>query len=165
MHQLILFLSNRVDWLVPLGGGLCPSAEASADSRAPCWSLFLGCILLGVRFTKEIKRSFWCRLLRTCAVTLLIQLNDDIDNAFSIAVITAFPVNQWASMLITPRTYQLAQNTNQWDNARDQQYPARFRSFTGWQTDIADAQRAHKMLLVHQSGNVRVCEVIRFVLS
>lgn len=70
-------------------------------------------------------------------------------------------------MLITPRTYQLAQNTNQWDLTResDQQYPARFRSLTGWQTDFADAQRAHKMLLVHQSGHVRVGEVIRFVLS
>jgi hypothetical protein len=65
-------------------------------------------------------------------------------------------------MLITPRTYQLAQNTNQCDVARDQQYPARFRSLTGWQTDIADAQKAHKMLLVHQSGYVRVGEVIRY---
>ncbi|CRG88725.1 Inositol hexakisphosphate and diphosphoinositol-pentakisphosphate kinase [Talaromyces islandicus] len=59
----------------------------------------------------------------------------------------------------------LAQNTNQWDVARNQQYPAKFRSLTGWQTDIADAQRAHKMLLVHQSGHVRIGEVIRYTLT
>ncbi|KAH8689793.1 putative serine esterase-domain-containing protein [Talaromyces proteolyticus] len=69
-------------------------------------------------------------------------------------------------MLITPRTYYLAQHSNQRNSSDDRQYPARFHSLTGWHTtDGADAHRARKMLLVHQSGYVRVGEAVRYTLT
>ncbi|OKL63337.1 hypothetical protein UA08_02114 [Talaromyces atroroseus] len=73
-----------------------------------------------------------------------------------------------ASMLITPRTYQLAQEdrTDRWNRSSDNIHlSARFHSLTGWHADKAETERAYKMLLVHQSGYVRVGEVVRYTLT
>lgn len=69
-------------------------------------------------------------------------------------------------MLITPRTYQLSQeDTDRWNRASDNVHLSpRFHTLIGWRADKAEAFRAYKMLLVHQSGYVRVGEVVRFAL-
>lgn len=57
-------------------------------------------------------------------------------------------------MLLTPRTYSLAQT--------DSRPGASYFLLTPSQREIqAEAQRARKMLLLHQTGSVKVGEVVR----
>jgi hypothetical protein len=65
-------------------------------------------------------------------------------------------------MLITPRTYSLSQTPDRGVRAYND-CPPRFHSLAGWRAGIAEVRRAVEMLLVHQSGYVRVGEVVRFV--
>ncbi|EED14192.1 lipase/serine esterase, putative [Talaromyces stipitatus ATCC 10500] len=70
-------------------------------------------------------------------------------------------------MLITPRTYQLSQeDTDRWNRTSDNVHLSpRFHTLLGWRADKAEAIQAYKMLLVHQSGYVRVGEVVRYTLT
>uniref|UniRef100_A0A093UWQ0 Putative lipase ROG1 n=1 Tax=Talaromyces marneffei PM1 TaxID=1077442 RepID=A0A093UWQ0_TALMA len=70
-------------------------------------------------------------------------------------------------MLLTPRTYQLSQeDTGRWSRTSDNIHLSpRFHTLIGWRADKAEAVRAYKMLLVHQSGYVRVGEVVRYTLT
>lgn len=70
-------------------------------------------------------------------------------------------------MLVTGRTYQLSQqDTDRWTgNSDSERLLHRFHTLSGWRADRAEALRAYKMLLVHQSGYVRIGEVVRCVFS
>jgi hypothetical protein len=64
-------------------------------------------------------------------------------------------------MLLTPRTYQLAQRP---DLGRTRPAPAYFLCATQSRTQRDQEQRrARRMLLLHQTGSVKVGEVVRCV--
>jgi hypothetical protein len=64
-------------------------------------------------------------------------------------------------MLLTPRTYLLAQTP---DAGSTRPEPSFFLCGTPSRKQLAAEQRrARKMLLVHQTGTVRVGEVVRYV--
>lgn len=82
-------------------------------------------------------------------------------------------------MLVSPRIYSLAQTpdravqsdtttgqgSEEQGNKKDtSRVPLRFHTLLGWRIDTAsvDAQRAARMLLVHQTGSVKVGDVVRY---
>ena len=64
-------------------------------------------------------------------------------------------------MLLTPRTYSLAQTA---DHGRTRPEPGYFLRVQSQRERQAEQQRARRMLLVHQTGSVKVGEVVRWVL-
>ena len=60
-------------------------------------------------------------------------------------------------MLVVPRLYQLSQIPDK--GLRDD--TAHFHALTGWRYNATDYRHAAEMLLVHQSGAVKVGEVVR----
>ncbi|KAL4868932.1 hypothetical protein BDV12DRAFT_196735 [Aspergillus spectabilis] len=62
-------------------------------------------------------------------------------------------------MLITPRTYSASQTQDRIPN------PPRVGSSAGWHPNPANAGRETEMLLIRQTGSVRVGEVIRYTLT
>jgi hypothetical protein len=64
-------------------------------------------------------------------------------------------------MLLTPRTYHLAQTP---DEGSTRPAPSYFVCATQSRKQLEDAKkRARRMLLLHQTGSVRVGEVVRCV--
>jgi hypothetical protein len=64
-------------------------------------------------------------------------------------------------MLLTPRTYLLGQTP---DAGSTRPEPSYFLCGTRSQKELdADKRRAIKMLLLHQTGSVKVGEVVRYV--
>lgn len=64
-------------------------------------------------------------------------------------------------MLITPRTYSASQSPGRaLVNSRTEAAP-RFYTFAGWHQSPGGKASTPEMLLVHQTGSVRVGEVAR----
>ncbi|KAL2816773.1 putative serine esterase-domain-containing protein [Aspergillus granulosus] len=68
-------------------------------------------------------------------------------------------------MLLTPRTYSASQTPDRIFKSSDSPSRLRFRSFEGWMSDPAAAGQATEMLLIRQTGSVRVGEVVRYTLT
>ncbi|KAL2836222.1 putative serine esterase-domain-containing protein [Aspergillus pseudoustus] len=68
-------------------------------------------------------------------------------------------------MLITPRIYSASQTPDRIVNSSDSASRPRFRSLEGWKSDLAVAGQTTEMLLVRQTGSVRVGEVVRYTLT
>ncbi|KAJ5151780.1 hypothetical protein N7492_010075 [Penicillium capsulatum] len=65
-------------------------------------------------------------------------------------------------MLITPRTYSASQTPDRRATASQPEAAFRFHTLAGWRQTLVDARPAPGMLLAHQTGSVRVGEVIRY---
>lgn len=63
-------------------------------------------------------------------------------------------------MLLTPRTYSLARTA---DEGRTRPEPSFFLCTPSRKEIAAEEQRARNMLLLHQTGAVKVGEVVRYV--
>jgi hypothetical protein len=64
-------------------------------------------------------------------------------------------------MLITPRTYSASQTPDQVPAASRTEGAPRFYTLAGWRQSLAEENPTADMLLVHQTGSVRVGEIIR----
>jgi hypothetical protein len=64
-------------------------------------------------------------------------------------------------MLLTPRVYQLASAPDR-DLENTVAASPYIRLSPGWKTQRVQQKHAQKMLLVHQTGNVKVGEVVRY---
>ncbi|KAL2794287.1 putative serine esterase-domain-containing protein [Aspergillus keveii] len=67
-------------------------------------------------------------------------------------------------MLITPRTYSASQIPDRIPKTSGFESRPRFRSLAGWKSDPA-ARKVEEMLLIRQTGSVRVGEVVRYTLT
>ncbi|KAI9700620.1 MAG: hypothetical protein M1836_001987 [Candelina mexicana] len=65
-------------------------------------------------------------------------------------------------MLLTARTYRLAQTPDKGASSPTTTFYGRS---IGWQDRVSAQRRARKMLLVHQTGNVKIGEVVRYTLT
>ncbi len=63
-------------------------------------------------------------------------------------------------MLVSPRLYTLSQVPDK--GLRDVTAPGQAFSVTGWRHGAQDYRQARKMLLLHQTGSVKVGEVVRY---
>ncbi|KAJ5110722.1 hypothetical protein N7532_001257 [Penicillium argentinense] len=68
-------------------------------------------------------------------------------------------------MLITPRTYSASQTPEQGAVLTRAEGASRFYTLAGWRQAPAEAILASDMLLVHQTGSVRVGEIARYTLT
>jgi hypothetical protein len=68
-------------------------------------------------------------------------------------------------MLITPRTYSASQTPDQTAAASRTEGAPRFYTLAGWRQNPVEDSPTADMLLVHQTGTVRVGEIIRWVLQ
>ncbi|KAJ6021678.1 hypothetical protein N7540_007182 [Penicillium herquei] len=68
-------------------------------------------------------------------------------------------------MLITPRTYSAAQTPDRAVANSRTEGPSRFYTLSGWRQSFADTTPAPEMLLIHQTGSVRVGEVVRYTVT
>lgn len=67
-------------------------------------------------------------------------------------------------MLITPRTYSASQTPDQAAADSRTESAPRFYTLAGWRQSLVEDNPTADMLLVHQTGSVRVGEIIRYVL-
>ncbi|KAI2095626.1 hypothetical protein LOZ35_003137 [Ophidiomyces ophidiicola] len=67
-------------------------------------------------------------------------------------------------MLVTPRTYRLSQTPNKGLSLSLENYPT-FRTLRGWRVPPEEIRQAAEMLLIHQTGSVRLGEVVRYTLT
>lgn len=67
-------------------------------------------------------------------------------------------------MLITPRTYSASQTPDQAAADSRTEGAPRFYTLAGWRQSLVEDNPTADMLLVHQTGSVRVGEIIRYVL-
>jgi hypothetical protein len=68
-------------------------------------------------------------------------------------------------MLISPRIYSASQMPDRGQDPFDNEDNPTFHSLSGWSAGSVHSRRAVEMLLIHQTGSVRVGEVVRSVLS
>ncbi|KAE8348709.1 putative serine esterase-domain-containing protein [Aspergillus coremiiformis] len=68
-------------------------------------------------------------------------------------------------MLISPRTYSASQVPDRGQQPCSSEDIPRFRSSFGWSTSATNSRRAAEMLLIHQTGSVRVGEVVRYTVT
>ncbi|KAJ5692051.1 hypothetical protein N7462_001474 [Penicillium macrosclerotiorum] len=68
-------------------------------------------------------------------------------------------------MLITPRTYSASQTPDQGAAASRIEGTAHFYTLGGWWPSPETTSQAADMLLVHQTGSVRVGEIVRYTLT
>ncbi|KAJ5152832.1 uncharacterized protein N7482_009310 [Penicillium canariense] len=68
-------------------------------------------------------------------------------------------------MLITPRTYSASQTPDQAAAASRTEGAFRFYTLAGWRQSPMDDNPTADMLLVHQTGSVRVGEIVRYTLT
>lgn len=68
-------------------------------------------------------------------------------------------------MLITPRTYSASQIPDQAAAPSRTEAAPRFYTLAGWRRTLVEESPTADMLLVHQTGSVRVGEIIRYVLQ
>ena len=61
-------------------------------------------------------------------------------------------------MFFTPRTYQQLQNLEQDSKRAGDHY---YQPAVGWRISPVEIRRSQEMLLVHQSGSVKIGEVVR----
>ena len=64
-----------------------------------------------------------------------------------------------AHMLLSPRLYTLSQTP---DKGQRDVSPSQALSLTGWRRPTEDYRKAVIMLLLHQTGSVKVGEVVRY---
>jgi hypothetical protein len=62
-------------------------------------------------------------------------------------------------MLLSPRLYKLSQTP---DKGRRDVSPSQALSIAGWRRRAQDYHHIVKMLLLHQTGSVKVGEVVRY---
>lgn len=67
-------------------------------------------------------------------------------------------------MLITPRTYSASQTPDQAAADSRTEGAPRFYTLAGWRQSPVEDNPTADMLLVHQTGSVRVGEIIRYVI-
>jgi hypothetical protein len=67
-------------------------------------------------------------------------------------------------MLITPRTYSASQTPDQAAADCRTEGAPRFYTLAGWRQSPVEDHPSADMLLVHQTGSVRVGEIIRYVI-
>lgn len=68
-------------------------------------------------------------------------------------------------MLISPRTYSASQILDRGQLSLNSEDHLRFHSLLGWSGSSTDSRRAAEMLLIHQTGSVRVGEVVRYTVT
>jgi hypothetical protein len=64
-------------------------------------------------------------------------------------------------MLITPRTYSASQTPDQGAIPTRAESAFRYQTLTGWRQTPTEDISGSEMLLVHQTGSVRVGEIAR----
>ena len=66
-------------------------------------------------------------------------------------------------MLFTPRAYQLASAPDRTTTEQTLTQSPYIRLAPGWRTQRFQQRHASKMLLLHQAGNLKVGEVVRYM--